>query len=93
MSDVIQCECKDDDKSRCQLFGHGPMYSKATWHYPKVDFGFKDIEFADTQEKGFALDINGGYYFWDESEADCFGPFNTLEHAKKALNAYARDVL
>ena len=30
-----------------------------------------------------------GWYFWDETEAHCYGPFETAEEANKKLKEYA----
>jgi hypothetical protein len=37
---------------------------------------------------GFHQDSNGDWFFYDESGAYCYGPFDTLASAQDALEAY-----
>jgi len=35
---------------------------------------------------------NGKWYFWDETEADRYGPYNTKEECEKMLDLYCEDL-
>lgn len=41
---------------------------------------------ADLEEAGYD---GSGWYFWDEVEAHCHGPFSTAEEARNAMEQYA----
>lgn len=51
-------------------------------HVWYIDKGIKDL--ADT---GYTTP---GYYFWDETDAYCYGPYDTPEIANEKLIEYAR---
>ena len=85
------CGERGENSANCKFFGHGPIYAKAKWHYPgRAD---QDALNLTNVEKAYAVDDQGGFYFWDETGADCFGPFATLDNAREGVCAYARDVL
>jgi hypothetical protein len=53
---------------------------------------FKNIQFIsqpfeDCYERGYSYP---GWYFWDETQADCIGPFTTLSRATIELTRYCR---
>jgi len=39
-------------------------------------------------ENHISRDINGNLWWWDETEADGYGPFDNLEECRLNLNAY-----
>jgi hypothetical protein len=41
-------------------------------------------------ERHISQDINGKYWFWDETGADGYGPFNDIPACREALRNYGR---
>lgn len=37
----------------------------------------------------FADERVGGYYFWDETGTECYGPYETEEQCRSGMEAYA----
>ena len=47
------------------------------------------IPFKDADQAGFT---QPGWYFWDETEAFCHGPYKTLEEAREKLDEYGKQL-
>lgn len=46
--------------------------------------------FPDAEIAGYT---DAGWYFWDESQAHCFGPYATEDEALAEQDRYAREIL
>lgn len=46
--------------------------------------------FEDAEERGYR---GPGWYFWDETQTDVFGPYKSEEDAKQEELRYAHEVL
>jgi hypothetical protein len=44
----------------------------------------------DLESRGYS---GKGYYFWDEAEQDCYGPYLTYDQALVALDKYAENLM
>lgn len=58
----------------------------------------KHIDYLSELDEDVTLDRSGrqawgyqgpGWYFWDETEAYCYGPYKSEKEAEIALNRYA----
>ena len=43
-----------------------------------------------TDQRCVSVDSLGKYWFWDETWASCYGPFETLDACNKSLESYAK---
>lgn len=41
---------------------------------------------------GFAIDGDGGWWFWDETGSEACGPYGTYDDARKGVIEYARNL-
>jgi hypothetical protein len=52
------------------------------------------ISYYTCEESENLHGVNGaGWYFWNETWSDCYGPYDTEEEAKEELNRYCVEEL
>lgn len=56
------------------------------WIFLYRDDTTDEIGMKDLRDAGYS---GPGYYFWDETQSKCHGPFATRAEASKAMRMYA----